>query len=221
MSDRRPPIADVLPTTFYVDGKERPYQEETFIPLNRGDGLLDNDGTRYRVADRWMSYDHHGRFAEGLHVFLERVEPFSADDTLGNLAPDYFPLPMRCAVARRLEDAARAAEDGPVHSRLPGSTPTRYPRACDPEILRDLGGGVDPPTADSVRRAVGVAWAELSRSPSTASVTPEQRSVLVDSWARALATKDGKADSDDPDDYLTYWRSAEALVSALDMEIQR
>lgn len=89
-NDRRPPMADVLPTTFYVDGKEWPYQEDTFLAINRGDGLLGSDGTRYRVADRWVSYDHHGRFGEGLHIFLERVEPFSEDDTLGRLAPDYF-----------------------------------------------------------------------------------------------------------------------------------
>jgi hypothetical protein len=87
---RRPPMADVFPTTFYVDGKEWPYQEESFLAISIGDGLLNNDGTRYRVKDKWISYDHHGRFPEGLHVFLERVEPFSDDDTLGNLAPDYF-----------------------------------------------------------------------------------------------------------------------------------
>jgi hypothetical protein len=67
-----------------------PYQEGTVIPLSKGDGLLWSDGTRYRVADKWVSYDHHGHFGEGLHIFLERVEEFGDDDTLGNLAPRYF-----------------------------------------------------------------------------------------------------------------------------------
>ena len=88
--NRRPAMADVLPTTFYVGGKELPHQEETFLPVSIGDGILDSDGTRYRVTDKWISYDHHGHFGEGLHVFLERVEPYSDGDTLGNLAPDYF-----------------------------------------------------------------------------------------------------------------------------------
>lgn len=82
-------MSDALPTTFYVGGSELPYQEESMLPVAIGDGLL-HDGTRYRVIDRWISYDHHGRFGEGLHVFLEPVEKFGDDDRLGNLAPDYF-----------------------------------------------------------------------------------------------------------------------------------
>ena len=88
--DRRTPIANALPTTFYVDGEMVPYQEDTMLPLNRGDGIVWSDGTRYRVTDRWLSYDHHGHFNEGLHIFLRRVDAFSEDDTLGRLAPDYF-----------------------------------------------------------------------------------------------------------------------------------
>jgi hypothetical protein len=87
---QKAPIALALPTTFHVGREELPYQEETMIPLSKGDGLLWGDGARYRVVDKWVSYDHHGRFAEGLHLFLEPVEAFGEDDTLGNAAPDYF-----------------------------------------------------------------------------------------------------------------------------------
>jgi hypothetical protein len=87
---RRTPVVEALPTTFYADGEMHPYQEDTVLPLRKGDGVLLGDGPRYRVADVWLSYDHHGHFSEGLHVFLEEVEPSSADDTLGNLALQYF-----------------------------------------------------------------------------------------------------------------------------------
>jgi hypothetical protein len=61
------------------------------VPLRKGDGVyLGGTHPRCRVVDVWLSYDHHGRFGEGLHVFLEPVEEFSDDDTLGKFAPDYF-----------------------------------------------------------------------------------------------------------------------------------
>jgi hypothetical protein len=90
MTHQKTPIALALPTWFHINGEESSYQEETMIPLSKGDGLLWSDGKRYRVTDKWISYDHHGRFAEGLHIFLELVEEFGEDDTLGNLAPSYF-----------------------------------------------------------------------------------------------------------------------------------
>lgn len=83
-------MADVLPTTFHVNGEELSYQEDSMLPLFIGDGLLWSEGKRYRVVDRWISYDHHGRFGEGLHIFLEPVEEFGPNDRLGSLAPDYF-----------------------------------------------------------------------------------------------------------------------------------
>ncbi len=36
-----------------------------------------------------FSFDHHGRFPTGLHVFLEQVTD-EADDLPKRLAPDYF-----------------------------------------------------------------------------------------------------------------------------------
>jgi hypothetical protein len=88
---RRTPIEHALPTTYYISGEEHRYQEETMVPLRKGDGVyLGHPAPRCRVVDVWLSYDHHGRFGEGLHVFLEPVEEFGPDDTLGNLAPDYF-----------------------------------------------------------------------------------------------------------------------------------
>lgn len=88
--DRHTPIDHLLPTTFHVEGEELSYQEDSMLPLHIGDGLLWGDGRRFRVKDRWISYDHHGHFPEGLHIFLEPVEEFGADDRLAKLAPDYF-----------------------------------------------------------------------------------------------------------------------------------
>jgi hypothetical protein len=89
--NRRPPIVNALPTTYYINGEMQSYQEETMVPLRKGDGVfLGDDSPCCRVVDVWLSYDHHGHFGEGLHVFLEPVESFSEDDTLGNAAPAYF-----------------------------------------------------------------------------------------------------------------------------------
>jgi len=70
---------------FFVDDRQRVSLPEI------GDGVLaPADGTpRCRVVDRWLSFDHHGRFNDGWHVFLERIED-TDDDRLGRLAPDYF-----------------------------------------------------------------------------------------------------------------------------------
>ena len=83
------PYVFTFPTTFYDGGREF-HQENGLVLLSRGDGFVWGDGTRYRVADTWLSFDKHGRFDVGLHVFLERVEEGSEDDRLGRLAPDYF-----------------------------------------------------------------------------------------------------------------------------------
>lgn len=79
------PLPSPRPSTWTVK-----WPRTRMVPLKIGDGFLWSDGTRYRVVDRWLSFDHHGHFNESLHVFLESVEPFSADDRLGNAAPDYF-----------------------------------------------------------------------------------------------------------------------------------
>lgn len=78
------------PTWFYEGEKEVHCEESGLLPLVKGQGVLWGDGTRYRVVDSWLSFDHHGHFGLGMHVFLERVEPESDDDTLGRLAPNYF-----------------------------------------------------------------------------------------------------------------------------------
>jgi hypothetical protein len=39
------------------------------------------------VPDVWFSFDQHGRFDVGLHVFLECSE---GDDKLTRIAPGYF-----------------------------------------------------------------------------------------------------------------------------------
>lgn len=85
------PITSVMPTYYHViGGEDLPHVEESMLPLVKGDGFIWGDGKRYRVVDRWMSYDHHGHFNDGLHIFLEPVEEFGPDDRLGHLAPRYF-----------------------------------------------------------------------------------------------------------------------------------
>lgn len=68
------------PTYFYVDGQEFWTYEEGVIPLAKGMGFVHGSGHRYRVVDLWFSIDHHGRFDDGLHVFLEKVD--ASDDRL-------------------------------------------------------------------------------------------------------------------------------------------
>ncbi|MEU9032776.1 hypothetical protein AB0D46_35785 [Streptomyces sp. NPDC048383] len=62
-------------------------QENGLLNLPVGTGVLLR-GDRYRVVDSWFSYDHHGVFNDGLHVFVELVT--EEDDRLRHLAPDYF-----------------------------------------------------------------------------------------------------------------------------------
>lgn len=78
-------------TSFYDGDTEIPFHQETgMLFLSKGEGVLWADGTRYRVGDVWLSFDKHGRFDVGFHVFLERVEEGDADDRLQRIAPNYF-----------------------------------------------------------------------------------------------------------------------------------
>lgn len=77
------------PVTYYVDGQPFWQDESQPPPLRRGDGVIINEGRRYRVTDLWFSYDHHGHFNDGTHVFLTEVSG-SEDDLPGQLAPSYF-----------------------------------------------------------------------------------------------------------------------------------
>lgn len=84
------PYIYTFPTHFYDENGKEFHDETGLVFLSKGDGVLWGDGTRYRVADTWLSFDKHGRFDTGLHVFLDRIEEGGEDDTLGRLAPDYF-----------------------------------------------------------------------------------------------------------------------------------
>jgi hypothetical protein len=74
--------------TYYVHDVELRQDEGEPPPLTIGTGIIWTDGERYRVVDVWVSYDHNGRFNDGVHVFLEAVE--DTDDRPLRLAPDYF-----------------------------------------------------------------------------------------------------------------------------------
>lgn len=78
-----------FPTTFYDQDGTYLYQEVGLVFLTKGDGVL-WDGTRYRVADVWLSFDKHGHFDVGYHAFLEPIEHRGDDDRLARHAPDYF-----------------------------------------------------------------------------------------------------------------------------------
>jgi hypothetical protein len=89
MGDRIPYVYQA-PTTFYIDGEEQPHLiDEGFLNLHKGQGVIWSDGRRLRVVDSWFSFDKHGRFDIGLHVFLEEVTD-EADDLPLRLARDYF-----------------------------------------------------------------------------------------------------------------------------------
>ncbi|MFG2677014.1 hypothetical protein [Streptomyces sp. NPDC048445] len=78
------------PTYFHeANSTDVLYQEEHgVLSLPIGAGVLLGNGDRYRVVDTWFSYDKHGIFDLGLHVFL--VLAAGGDDRLGQLAPGYF-----------------------------------------------------------------------------------------------------------------------------------
>jgi hypothetical protein len=89
--EERIPYVYVAPTTFHIAGEELQHQplEEGLLNLHKGQGVLWHDGRRFRVVDSWFSFDKHGHFGIGLHVFLEEVSG-QDDDLLLRLAPDYF-----------------------------------------------------------------------------------------------------------------------------------
>lgn len=84
-----PHILLMYPTVFYEDDKEINRETGVFF-LSKGDGVVLENGPRYRVRDSWLSFDKHGRWDIGMHVFLESVEEGGEDDTLDRIAPEYF-----------------------------------------------------------------------------------------------------------------------------------
>ncbi len=74
-------------TYHFPDGDERQIEWE-YIPPAIGNGWVDEDNTRYRIADVWSIHAKRGRFEYGVHVFLEEVE--ESDDRLHRVAPDYY-----------------------------------------------------------------------------------------------------------------------------------
>lgn len=77
------------PTTFHFEGTEHQPIESGLLNLHIGQGVIWHDGRRLRVVDSWYSFDHHGYFNDGLHIFLEEVTD-DEDDLPKRMAPDYF-----------------------------------------------------------------------------------------------------------------------------------
>ena len=69
--------------------------EDKPAPLKVGDGVLlpVAQYRRFRVVDIWHSYDRHGHFDAGTHVFLVDVSGAS-EDRLQAMAPRYFSVPQ-------------------------------------------------------------------------------------------------------------------------------
>jgi len=80
-----------LTTTLYDENGEtlQSWKDVQELPvLRRGDGIVMPGGRRFRVVDAWLSFDAHGRFHTGWHVFLAPVVDY--DDRLRHLAPSYY-----------------------------------------------------------------------------------------------------------------------------------
>lgn len=79
--------------TFYLNDAPVWDLEDLRAPeFSVGDGLIlpiDEAYPRVRVVDVWHSWDRHGRFDTGTHVFCENVTN-TPDDRPKALAPDYF-----------------------------------------------------------------------------------------------------------------------------------
>lgn len=77
------------PTYFHeADSSDVLYtQEEGLLTLPVGTGTVVL-GKCYRVVDTWFSYDHHGIFNLGWHIFLEPAT--KEDNRLRSIEPEYF-----------------------------------------------------------------------------------------------------------------------------------
>jgi len=82
-----PRISVTYETPNIADSWDADYQE---VVPRIGEGLIASNGQRWRVVDVWYSNDKHGIVDRGIHVYLERVEPFSESDRPGRMFPDYF-----------------------------------------------------------------------------------------------------------------------------------
>jgi hypothetical protein len=74
------------PVNYRVSDEYHRQDEGPPPPLTIGSGLIYR---RFRVEDVWFSYDKHGQFAVGMHVFLTEVTG-TDDDRPHKLAPGYF-----------------------------------------------------------------------------------------------------------------------------------
>jgi hypothetical protein len=78
------------PVTYHEEGTVLWQDDGPPPPLSIGSGVIWHSGEkRFRVVDLWVSYDHHGHFDIGTHVFLEDVSD-TEDDYPRRLAPSYF-----------------------------------------------------------------------------------------------------------------------------------
>lgn len=75
-SERKPPRFLYFPTFFHVGYSEDDWfiEEQGYLPIQVGQHILGPRGDFYKVVDVWFSFDHHGLFGDGQHVFMEPAE---------------------------------------------------------------------------------------------------------------------------------------------------
>ena len=86
LSERLPPRFLYFTTFFHVGYSEDVWfmEEQGWLPIQIGQHVLGNNGDFYKVIDVWISFDHHGRLPEGIHVFMEETE-FPLDEMTTSL----------------------------------------------------------------------------------------------------------------------------------------
>lgn len=71
--------------------------EYAWIPPQVDQGIVGNDGRRWRVRDVWVVYEKHGRFEYGVYAFI--TPAIGDEDRMSRLAPDYYGAPEQPATS--------------------------------------------------------------------------------------------------------------------------
>jgi hypothetical protein len=89
-SERTPPHYLYAPTYFHIGFSHEDWfvEEQGYMPIQIGQHILGGAGEFYEVVDVWFSFDHHGLFGDGQHVFMEPAE--LPRDKMSSRGQQYF-----------------------------------------------------------------------------------------------------------------------------------
>ncbi len=75
--------------TYLTEDESEMWTEDyDYIPPAVGNGVIDEQGKRWRIIDVWSVHEKRGRLEYGLYAF---VEPATGDsDRPGRIAPEYY-----------------------------------------------------------------------------------------------------------------------------------